>query len=281
MSQKVDQSGFVRKGGKAVPDGYVVTPGGFRHISLTHRLPKKHHVRRRGGALHLIEPLTGQVVETLGPVPDEMTIPDLGSGWITYASWSNATGTPISRFTTTWTVPPAPETDSGQTVFLFNAIEDAAQDDIVQPVLQWGISAAGGGSYWAIANWYVDNTGHAIYSSLVQVNPGDVLTGIMTLASQTAGAFNYVSSFAGHNDLDLAVDEIGELIWATETLEAYQISDCSNYPNAPQTAMSSIGVTTAGTPALSWQPTNSITDCNQSSNVISGANPGGEIDIVY
>ena len=39
---------------------------------------------------------------------------DEESGWVAYASWFN-TGLPISSFTTTWSVPPVPATDHGQT----------------------------------------------------------------------------------------------------------------------------------------------------------------------
>jgi hypothetical protein len=65
--------------------------------------------------------------------------PALGSGWITYASWTNNTGAPISLFSTSWIVPPAPATQSGQTIFLFSGIQNSGF--IYQPVLQWGSSA--------------------------------------------------------------------------------------------------------------------------------------------
>jgi hypothetical protein len=51
---------------------------------------------------------------------------------------------------------------------------------IIQPVLQWGPSAAGGGAYWAIASWYVGGSG-AVYSALQTVAPGDSIFGNMTL----------------------------------------------------------------------------------------------------
>ena len=63
----------------------------------------------------------------------------------------------MSRLTTEWTVPPAPATQNGQTIFLFPGIQNSTM--IYQPVLQWGPSAAGGGNYWAVASWYVDGQG--------------------------------------------------------------------------------------------------------------------------
>ena len=100
-----------------------------------------------------------------------------GTGWITYASWSNSTGTPVSSFSTQWYVPPAPIAEDGQIIFLFNGIQNSTM--IYQPVLQWGVSAAGGGNYWAVASWYADGQGGpAFHSDLVRVNPGDLLTRI-------------------------------------------------------------------------------------------------------
>lgn len=40
---------------------------------------------------------------------------------------------------------------------------------ILQPVLQWGLSPAGGGNYWAINNWYVNDQDY-FYDSLIVVN---------------------------------------------------------------------------------------------------------------
>jgi len=44
-------------------------------------------------------------------------------------------------------VPNAPSSNGG-TIFLFNGIAPTAQNWILQPVLQYGVSAAGGGNYW-------------------------------------------------------------------------------------------------------------------------------------
>ena len=104
--------------------------------------------RAAGRPLHPLNINRGAVAARSGPAPA------FGTGWITYASWTNDTGTPVSRFATTWTVPPEPRTANGQTIFLFNGIQNSTM--IYQPVLQWGPSAAGGGSYWAVASWYAD-----------------------------------------------------------------------------------------------------------------------------
>jgi hypothetical protein len=279
---KVNQAIFNRKNRAAIPPEHVLTPGGYRHRSLTHFVPKGYRVRKHQGQVGQVDVETGTLLGEYAKPPESLPLPALGSGWITFTLWPNRSGSPISRFVTQWIVPPPPGTESGQTIFLFNSVEDASRDDIVQPVLQWGVSGAGGGSFWTIANWYVANTGHASFSALEQVSPGDVLTGVIALVSQEPDGFNYVSSFLNRPDLDLAIGPISELVWATETLEAYQIGQCSDYPNVSQTSMGSIEIATAGMhPVVAWAITNQIVDCSQSSSVISTANPGGQIDIFY
>ena len=51
------------------------------------------------------------------------------------------------------------------------------ENDIIQPVLQWGPSCAGGGNYWSIASWYVwgKTCSTASWSPLEYVAPGNLL----------------------------------------------------------------------------------------------------------
>ena len=77
-----------------------------------------------------------------GPVP---ALPDIA--WIENSQWQNTGADPIISFTTTWIIPPAPNSDDSQTVFLFNGLQPDDAAHILQPVLQWGGSGAGGGKY--------------------------------------------------------------------------------------------------------------------------------------
>ena len=188
-----------------MPDEVVLTPGGYRLKSRVHFIEPDCLVGGHAGRLSKVHRQKG-VVADLGPMvqrpggepllPANIVrraetpaaagagpVPNLGSGWITYASWTRPAGQHVALFKTAWTVPPPPATQSGQTVFLFNGIQNSSM--IYQPVLQWGPSAAGGGNYWAVASWYADGqTGHSFYSSLVRVNPGDVLVGVMAITGQ-------------------------------------------------------------------------------------------------
>jgi len=275
----------------------VLTPGGKRPLSLVKQVNEGESLVGLGGVMHKVDQrrsadLFAADIVDLDRLGDILELQDvrlqaentaaLGSGWIAYAYWNNGTGNSITSFTTSWVVPPAPSTVSGQTIFLFNGIQNYGNNyGILQPVLQWGVSAAGGGSYWAVSNWYVTSGGQASYTPLVQVASGRTLTGVMTLTGQSGSGFSYTSAFQ-EIGTTLTVQNIAELLWCNETLEAYGVQQCSDYPAGGGTAMNQIGIeTTQGSPALNWVPVSAVTDCGQSASVASNANPGGQIDIAY
>jgi hypothetical protein len=216
------------------------------------------------------------------PAAVEGVAPAFGSGWITYASWTNSTGTPVSSFSTQWVVPAAPATASGQIIFLFNGIQNSTM--IYQPVLQWGSSAAGGGNYWAVASWYADGQGGvAFHTNLVRVNTGDVLTGVMTLTGQSPAGFSYNCDFTGIANTSLPIQNVQQLTWCIETLECYGITKCTDYPAASKTGMGGINLQTGTThPAVTWTINNTVTDCGQHTLVFDEASAGsGETDLWY
>ena len=140
--------------------GFVLTPGGFRPRSQVHRLQPGEALHFSSGRATLRNLSTNASREIAMLAAPDTHLPALGSGWITYAYWNNDTGHPLTSFRTTWQVPPAPATQESQTIFLFNGIQNNGTNyGILQPVLQWGSSAAGGGPYWSIASWYVTSGG--------------------------------------------------------------------------------------------------------------------------
>jgi hypothetical protein len=300
------------EGGADMADEQVLTPGGLRPQSQVHLIEPGAILDGTGGQHRMLDK-TGKVLADFGTiaakpagrplmpgnvvkpgstlVPGALAtataktparVPSFGSGWITYASWTNSTGTPVSLFSTKWVVPPAPATQSGQTIFLFNGIQNSTM--IYQPVLQWGGSAAGGGNYWAVASWYVDGQGGpAFHSNLVQVSPGTVLTGIMTLTGQSAAGFSYNSEFQGIANTGFPVTNIQELTWCIETLECYGITKCSDYPNTSKTQMYAINMETGKThPVMTWTPATPVSDCGQHTLIFDEDSDGsGEVDLWY
>jgi hypothetical protein len=172
-------------------------------------------------------------------------------------------------FRTSWQVPPPPPTTGSQTVFIFNGLLDAARGSILQPVLQWGESEAGGAAFWTISCWYVSRSGQASYRDLVPVMEGDRLVGTIELTGSSGNRFSYRCSFEGFDSLTLAVSSAPELVIATETLEAYRISTCTDYPNTPETIMGSIALAAGGVGVdPSWTERSLIQDCGQHTSIV-------------
>jgi hypothetical protein len=274
----------------------VLTPGGYKSADLVHHAAAGTVIDASGGRLRqlssdgevladhgrLVVRAAGRPLQPLNVhVPEEKAVPAFGSGWITYASWSNNTGTPVSRMTTQWTVPPEPSTKNGQTIFLFPGIQNSTM--IYQPVLQWGPSAAGGGNYWAVASWYADGQGgHSFFSSLERVNAGDVLTGEMTLTGTSGTQHSYSCDFAGIANATLPITNVEELTWCIETLEAYGITAATDYPDTFETAMTHIDLETGAThPTITWSANDPVTDTGQHSVVVSNDTSAGEVDLCY
>jgi len=267
----------------ATSKGLVATPGGFRHPSLVHRVEPGHALHAADGKMRLMNIASKAMKDFRKPEMSALEYPALGSGWIVYAYWNNGTGKSITSFKTRWVVPAAPADDDAQLIYLFNGIQNYGYNyGILQPVLQWGASPAGGGSYWAVASWYVTSLGAAFYTPAVKVNEGDTLTGVMTLTGKSGNLFNYTSAFEGIAGTSLPVMNIAELLWCNETLEAYSIADCSDYPNTLYTAFTGITIQTGDTqPTLDWTAVDTVTDCGQFAAVVSNASTNGRVDLHY
>eukprot|EP00339_Tiarina_fusa_P019438 CAMPEP_0117064550 /NCGR_PEP_ID=MMETSP0472-20121206/45092_1 /TAXON_ID=693140 ORGANISM="Tiarina fusus, Strain LIS" /NCGR_SAMPLE_ID=MMETSP0472 /ASSEMBLY_ACC=CAM_ASM_000603 /LENGTH=182 /DNA_ID=CAMNT_0004784755 /DNA_START=125 /DNA_END=673 /DNA_ORIENTATION=- len=110
----------------------------------------------------------------------------------------------------------------------------ARSDDnsfVLQPVLQYGSSPAGGGMYWAIASWYVGD--RAFFSNLVNATVGDMMFGTMTAAdSSNSTSWNIVSENSNtKQSVSLQVENIITQTYAYCVLEAYNLFNCADeYP---------------------------------------------------
>jgi hypothetical protein len=106
-------------------------------------------------------------------------------GWQSWSRWTNRTSHPIVSFVAQWTVPVAPAAANGQTIYLFNGLQDAAGHHIVQPVLQWGPSPARGSTNaWGLASFWVGGPKDLMFTThWGEVTPGTVVIGRITLAA--------------------------------------------------------------------------------------------------
>ncbi|KAJ7260502.1 hypothetical protein B0H12DRAFT_1322272 [Mycena haematopus] len=238
----------------------VLTPGGYRLSTDVYEVPAGGRIVHVGNDIQVVG-ADGSVLRTVpsgkkAVKPAAEPVPPEQNGWITYASWLNTSPSPISNFSTTWTAPAPPNTYHGQTVFLFNSIEPSTFDAILQPVLQYGPSTAGGGQYWSVASWYLDGP-LVFFTPLVRVNEGQPLTGLISLVGATTGpTHSYTSQFSNIPGTLLRVDNADELTWATETLEVYGVNGKSDYPPGASTFYE-INLAFAGpAPVVRWDVTN-------------------------
>lgn len=263
----------------------AVPPGGPRHRSRVRRIES-------GQTARFSAELGRRLRERDAPGPPDQ------ANWITYAGWSNTTGNPVTRFVTTWTVPPAPATQASQLLYLFNGIEPADGQLIVQPVLQWGDSGPDEdgqnrtGNFWSVASWIVGGPDDsATHTPHIAVNPGDNLVGLISLANQSAAGFVYSCEFQGLAGTTLMTPPISELVWCVESLEAYELQGAHNppydlnaaaeYPGAPVT-FEAIGiVTNAPAPAGMWNSTDTVSQYGEHTSITANSTVNGEVVISF
>jgi hypothetical protein len=90
----------------------VLTPGGYRHRSLVHRVEPNHGVHMAEGKAHLMDLTTKEIMKYPERTIKPGDVPGFGSAWVAYAYWGNMSAQPITSFRTTWQVPKPPSTDS-------------------------------------------------------------------------------------------------------------------------------------------------------------------------
>jgi hypothetical protein len=291
-----------------VEDGSVLTPVGYMDKSKVHYIAPGFHLNVANGHLQKVESATGRLVEDFGEVKPLETKYNLAlrgtlgnidnsattgsrvvpyvQGWIAYSYWTNTnTSNPITNFTTNWVVPSVPSNKGSQTIFLFNGMQNGTTSAsyIIQPVLQWGPSAAGGGKYWSITNWYVSSSS-AFYGSLVNVSTGTTLKGILKQTAVSGSNYSYNSSFSGYPASNaLQINNVPQAYWASETLESYGVSTPSTmYPPNSYVAMSSIVMQQGSAYApLSWSTAQATAGSAQKAVVVSNSASNGEVDIYF
>jgi hypothetical protein len=229
-----------------VPADYVITPFGYFHPSCVSQLAQGDVVRQDQNAI-------GHADGTYDSIPvcaharygtdgktiakDEAAVkqPTISHAWVEYAS--TQTTSSYGALQAVWVVPPAPQTNHGQTVYLFPGMEDY-QDvvTIIQPVLGWNSDFA---SAWGIASWNCCKSGTVFESQPTRVNAGDTIIGSVfqgcaagTLSCPTWNILAYDETSGKQSQL--VTSSYGQTFnWAfAGALEVYNISQCSDYPGS-------------------------------------------------
>ena len=235
-------------------DDFVLTSKGPRHRSQVHRVRGGSRVRRSEAIWQIRSPQTTNWRQLETASPHELPQPATG-GWISWADWRNMTQVSISRFVATWQVPPAPTKADGQLIYLFNGLQDANGQHILQPVLQWGASPAqGSGNAWGLASFWVGQSTDPMFcSEWVEVASGVAVTGRITVATLQNGFSSCTCEFDGFPGTQLTAENLPSLVDCVLTLEAYNTGPDAPYPNASTTDFTAVALDTGeGAPAVTW-----------------------------
>jgi hypothetical protein len=172
--------------------------------------------------------------QTGGDAHGDNGIPD---GWQVYSQHTDFDG--ISYFVSKFVVPPAPTDVTGQLlVYYFPSLTPSNNGQILQPVLQYGVSPAGGGDFWAISSWLVDSSNNSFHSPLVQVNPGESILGAMHGIPPCQGghctSWEVSATVLGDPTRLTTLNTDGEnanyVNVQAGVLEAYHVPSCAGFP---------------------------------------------------
>ncbi|MGB6473254.1 MAG: hypothetical protein WBF04_04155 [Candidatus Sulfotelmatobacter sp.] len=240
---------FAPKRPSVVPANYVLTPFGYFHPSCVNHLAQQDVVRedlkvieRENGATQPLaceyphfEADGTKLSGDLRPVGDGTSEPPfIGHSWIEYASIHDTYD--YEQVYSEWEVPATPASNDGQTIYLFNGLEDINDVvSIIQPVLGWNGNGLGG---WSIASWNCCPSGTANESTPESVNSGDHLEGYTfsncSKGTKTCGSWDVVAIDEQNGSFSQLLDTPNEgqtFNWAFGgVLEVYNITQCSDYP---------------------------------------------------
>src|SRR5208282_5081079 len=229
----------------SVPSDYVITPFGYFHPSCVREIKAGEtllgdgRIRFADGTEEATAPFcnfpryaaTGEmIVEGSGPLY-------ISWDWIEAGQVSTQNSS-YGKLTATWTVPPTPKTNDGQTLFFFPGFMDINNNElIIQPVLGWNDGQSGVGP-WNIASWNCCPSGTANYSTPVTVNPGDKILGKIKSTckpgNESCPTWNITTkdvTTAESTTLSNTPSEGQTFTWAQSgVLEVYSIYKCSDYP---------------------------------------------------
>jgi hypothetical protein len=269
------------------PNEYVDTPAGRFHRSCVHELPEAAeiddggNVRQGGRLLRKLERCRFKSFRTRHQPPSDLPPPTI-NGWVrrihAFAPITPAGFRFFNGLTHTIQVPSDPPNRNGQLLYTFTSLLPITGEAIIQPVLQWGIGPAGGGTKWTAAAWYVD-TGRnfSVHSPLRDVLAGDNMVGQMAaLSCLSAGVCTWAIAWSRNGQgLTSMVTQTTNTFGLADkaVLEAYNVTSCRQLPAngrllfmnvkvfQPVTAL---GTMTEVTSSLNWssQTFNVTPSCN-------------------
>jgi hypothetical protein len=227
----------------AVPKGYVVTPFGYFHPSCVRGVASGDTVLADGRVSHANGTVDAEAASCNyvhytargEKVIPGVKPPSISHSWIESGNSINTTSS-FGGLTANWTVPPAPTSEDGQTVYMFPGMEDYADvESIIQPVLGWNSDFL---NSWGIASWNCCMNGVTWESSPVPVNAGDTIFGKIKITckkgTESCATWNIITidQTTQQNTILASTPSEGQTFtWAQGgALEVYGIEQCSDYP---------------------------------------------------
>jgi Secretion system C-terminal sorting domain len=284
------------------PDSLVYTPAGLALKSNIHYVDSKHHINIYDNDIKIIETKSGLISKEFKRFNSKVekkskevswqdlksrsskSISEFNDGWTTYATCKISISYPgaLDFFSTDYIVPAQPLNKSNQLIYIFSGIGTIEQGvaSILQPVLQWGKSPAGGGDYWSVCNWFVTSN-QFFYDSLVKVDPGTRLQGLIKLQSIADTLYNYTSSFTNLTS-EFQINNVPHLHTFYEVLETFNLNNCNEYPPQEKIIMSNIKIKTGNiNPPTYWYTMNEVVGCGQLTKIVDSSSFDGQVDIYF
>ena len=235
--------------------GWLHLPGGaLSDPRCVHEVPNGSTIRKNGDVV-----LNSKVIANYGRCPNAPILkrPEPGSlpassqppgpgGWVEGVHTELTGGQQFGTFETEFTVPAPPATKAdGQLIYLFPGLLAAGSTALLQPVLQWGITSAGGtsiGSFqsWTYAAWWgPDSSNQFHHSAGITVPTGDTLWAGMAIYLPGNPEVWLVEGYDTNNTglgTPLIFLESTNLSWTrgwAAVLEAYGTNqtNCGDWPN--------------------------------------------------
>jgi hypothetical protein len=171
-------------------------------------------------------------LHTLQPIASGARVAPSSNGWVEDTTWTSTVA--LGSLSATFVVPPLPTPSNDATIFFFPAAETNDGATILQPVLQYGQSDAGGGNYWSAASWILTASTTTISSSM-PVSAGDTISGTMTSACSGSNCnWSVVTTDVTSNTTVTAEATLTTAVALNfgGVLETYQVTACNQLPSS-------------------------------------------------
>lgn len=234
---------------------YVPAPAGWVHRDCVYEVPDGAMITRGEDGTTLVHDKEGREFARIAPCKDPPAL-RLGpagefgeivdkavNGWVEFTFLTSPGGNPwgwdwFKRADVEMLVPSNPPSN-GALIYLFSGFQPSfAVADILQTVVQYGQSPAGGGNYWSMAAWYVEQSGNAMFSSLKTLSAGNEIKGTLNgtncnSAGDCAWFLTMQRTSGGSSQttvLAVRPDEYPMELVVPTVLEVYGVNSCSQLP---------------------------------------------------